>query len=539
MLLSSPVLLNTFFALCLLLAPYTATQTTSDRFDLRGKVINAVTGEPVSGALVQLSDQKSVFSQSDGSFVFTNLSRGQVVVVVRKPGFFNDQGVTQSNPGMSSMTPVPFAGEVVAKLTPEGIIFGQVTNENGDPMYAVAVRAQRWQVVDGRRQLQVVAEARTDDEGNFRLAELTSGGYYLAFEPVDRGIRLNRLRRKEQDEEGYGLQFYPGSSDFAAATTVQVRPGAQLRISHTFRRQRLFDVSGIVRGTNLENSFQLMLVSSSGASAGRNVRLDPKSGEFQITGVPPGTFMLTAFSFKRRNNAQDSDSPPLRAMLPIHVNSDLTGLVLSVGAGISAAVQLRDEVQDHADPGNFHQVVVRMIPKEFPQHGQAITVPPSPDSPRAHSLIEGLAPGIYSVDAMPMGAAYVASLRCGSIDLLRDDLTISPGAAPPPIEVTLRNDGPQLTVAWENGMAAGVVVYSQEFPRRSLLAQIYNATTSISVPNLAPGIYQVFALNDVAELEFRDPAAVEPYLKHATVVSLQPGDSASVRVAIQQSAESK
>src|SRR5438309_231242 len=85
-------------------------------------------------------------------------------------------------------------------------------------------------------------------------------------------------------------------------------------------------VSGIVRGANLENSFQLMLVSSSGESAGRNVRLDPKSGEFQITGVPPGTFMLTAFSFKRRNNAQDSDSPPLRAMLPIQVNSDLTGV---------------------------------------------------------------------------------------------------------------------------------------------------------------------------------------------------------------------
>jgi Carboxypeptidase regulatory-like domain len=269
MLLGSSVLLNTFFALCLLLAPSTAPQTTSDRFDLRGKVINAVTGEPVSGALVQLSDQKSVFSQSDGSFVFTNLSRGQVVVVARKPGFFNDQGVSQSNPGMSSMTPVPFAGEVVAKLTPEGIIFGQVTNENGDPMYAVAVRAQRWKVVDGRRQLQVVAEARTDDEGNFRLAELTSGGYYLAFEPVDRGIRVNGLRRKKQDEEGYGLQFYPGSSDFAAATTVQVRPGAQLRISHTFRPQHLFDVSGIVRGANLENSFQLMLVSSSGASAGR------------------------------------------------------------------------------------------------------------------------------------------------------------------------------------------------------------------------------------------------------------------------------
>ena len=88
-------------------------------------------------------------------------------------------------------------------------------------------------------------------------------------------------------------------------------------------------------------------------------------------------------------------------------------------------------------------------------------------------------------------------------------------------------------------MAAGVVIYSQEYSRRSLAAQIYNGTISISGPNLAPGIYQVFAVNDVSELEFRNPIAVERYLKHAKVVSLQPGDNASVRVMIQQSAESQ
>jgi len=153
--------------------------------------------------------------------------------------------------------------------------------------------------------------------------------------------------------------------------------------------------------------------------------------------------------------------------------------------------------------------------------------------------IEGLAPGTYSVEATSTGAGYVASLRCGSVDLLKDDLTIAPGSAPPPIEVILRNDSPQLTVALENGMAAGVVIYSQEYSRRSLVAQIYNGTISISGPNLAPGIYQVFAVNDVSELEFRNPIAVERYLKHAKVVSLQPGDNASVRVMIQQSAESQ
>jgi hypothetical protein len=249
--------------------------------------------------------------------------------------------------------------------------------------------------------------------------------------------------------------------------------------------------------------------------------------------------MLSATSFKRGGDAKVSDLQALTTMLPIHVSSDLSGLVLSLGAGTSAAVQLRDEVQDNASPNNFHQVVVRMIPKEFPQYALAVSVPPSPDASRTPAKIEGLAPATYSVEATPVEAGYIASLRCGSIDLLKDDLTIAPGSAPPLIEVILRNDGPQLTVALENGMAAGVVIYSQEYSRRSLVAQIYNGTTSVSGPNLAPGIYQVFALNDVSELEFRNPIAVERYLKHAKVVSLQPGDNASVRVMIQQSVESQ
>src|SRR5205807_2284435 len=125
------------------------------------------------------------------------------------------------------------------------------------------------------------------------------------------------------------LQFYPGSSDVAAATVLQVRPGTQLRISHMFGRQHLFEVAGIVRGTKPEDPFQITFVSSSGDAVMRNLRLDPKTGRFQIKGVPPGSYMLTATSFKRGSDAQVSDLQALTVMLPIHVSSDLSGLVLS------------------------------------------------------------------------------------------------------------------------------------------------------------------------------------------------------------------
>jgi len=226
--------LVTLFALCLLFPPCAAAQTASDRFDLRGKVINGATGEPVGGALVQLPGQESQFSQSDGSFVFTNLPRGQLAVTSRKPGFFNDYQLGRWGPAVFAQIAVPTETDVITKLAPAGIIFGQVKNESGDPMDGVTVRAHRWQVQDGRRQLQSAGDATTDDKGNFRIAELLPGSYSLAFLPANRGGRvLTTLKRKTEAEQGYGLQFYPGTSDVASADALEIRTGAQLHINHS------------------------------------------------------------------------------------------------------------------------------------------------------------------------------------------------------------------------------------------------------------------------------------------------------------------
>jgi hypothetical protein len=521
--------LHPLFALCLLLAPCAAPQTASDRFDIHGKVINAVTGEPIGGALVQLSDL-SQFSQSDGTFTFTNLSSRIFPVFVRKPGFFNNQDLGRWN----AQNILPAEGDLLVKLTPEGIIFGQVKNEIGEPMEGVTVRAQRWQVAYGRRRLRSVLDTTTNDEGNFRIAELIPGSYYLAFAVSGRGI-LNG--RKAHQEDGYGFQFYPGTADITAARPLEIRAGAQVRVVHTFGRQRLFEVTGVVRGASQDSPAQMSFVSSLGDFIG-SIRLESKTGQFQIVGVPAGTYMLSASSFRRRSDGQPTDSPPLTAMLPIHVDSNLDGLILNLANAPSAVVQLRDEVQGDTSPNNFHQVLVRMFEREFAQYAPGVVVPASADVPRAPVPVQGFAPGTYSVEATPLGTGYIASLRCGSIDLLRDDLTIAPGSAPPPIEVTLRNDGAQLSAALLDGAKpATFVIFSPEYPRRTIF--LSNSTGSISLPNLAPGIYQVFALNAGAELEFRNPSVVEPYLKNASSVTLQPGDNTSVRVEMQQSADSQ
>src|SRR5260370_36793474 len=145
--------LVTLFSVYLLFPPCGSTQTPSDRFDLHGKVIDAATSEPVSGALVQVPGQETQFSRSDGSFVFTNLPRARLAVIVRKPGCFNDRELGRWGPALFPQIGVPTETDVIIKLTPEGIIFGQVKDESAEPMDGVTVQARHSQITAGRKRL--------------------------------------------------------------------------------------------------------------------------------------------------------------------------------------------------------------------------------------------------------------------------------------------------------------------------------------------------------------------------------------------------
>jgi len=180
-----------------------------------------------------------------------------------------------------------------------------------------------------------------------------------------------------------------------------------------------------------------------------------------------------------------------------------------------------------------HQISLQMTPQEFPQSTSSIMIPPNPSDQRAPTRFSGLAPDTYAVSGWPNGSGYIASMRCGSVNLLRDDLTLALAAAPPPIEVTLRDDGAQLTVkTMENGRPAiaGVVIFSREYPKRTLLA---GSVYSTSISNLAPGTYHVMAMRGAESLEFRNPIAMERYLAHAREVNLGPRGDVTIEVEVQ------
>jgi hypothetical protein len=218
----------------------------------------------------------------------------------------------------------------------------------------------------------------------------------------------------------------------------------------------------------------------------------------------------------------------------IHLNSDLTGVVLTLNRVNSLRVQLRDEIPPDGTNA-VHQVRVRLISKELAQYAPATLAGGAEGEQLALGRIDDILPGTYSVEAAGFPSGYIASLRYGDKDLLREDLTVAPGSELPPLEVTLRSDGAQLNIAVQEegqNFAGDVVIYSEEFPKRSVVVQM-NGASGLTQDNLAPGRYLVFAVEDGQELEYRNPAKMEKYLGQATEVILQPGDKTSVRVKLQ------
>jgi hypothetical protein len=509
-------------------------QQPSPTFELRGVVVNSVTGKPVAGALVQLFafTQLTQFSGSDGTFVFTGIARGRFPLTARKPGFFNEQELGSPWQGPGLVAVVPSEKEAVVKLMPEAIIYGRVTSENNQPLEGIIVRAQRWQIVDGYRELEFVTLATTDDQGNYRFAGLKPGTYFLRFKSVNVLHPYAALGTEKAGPEDYGSEFYPGVPDLTSATPIPIGFGSHVDIDQILTKQATFQISGTVVGANLAaNGVNLTVMDNEGDAVPKMVRFDRNTGRFQIAGVPAGTYLLSATALGFSGAGTPPQQSELHAYLPISITSDLSGVSLMLRPGISIPVRIDDETSQDA-PGNARQVYLRMNSRFSRNFSQAIIFSRAPNGQISPAAVNGLVPGTYDVAASVFGPGYVAELRCGDVNLLRRDLKVGPSGALPPIDVTLRDGGGQLSgTVTENGQPApaGVVIYSEDYPKRSQLVQT-DESGRFSASNLAPGTYQVLAVKNPQDLEYRNPAIMQEYAGRGAEVTLTPYGKATIRL---------
>jgi hypothetical protein len=534
-------------------------QISQGDYKLFGTVVNAITGEPIRRALVQIvvTQTFGVLSDSEGKFEFEGLPEGRLHVGVRKPGFFNESdikaGPVIASGGLSfgpegDGTKVgPDTPPLTLKLIPEGVIFGRI-DTNGEPLEYISVKIFAIGIHEGGKYWEQRGETATDADGAFRASNLQPGTYYVMVGGMWNSVARIRPSAKEK-EQGYGEVFYNNAEDMNGATPIEVSPGQQAETNFSLKPTSMFRVSGTINGLQGQGA-DLSFIGSSGVPARFPTHFNPINGQFE-TMVPGGAYTLEARGFNK-------DGSVLSANLPIRVNSDLSGIQLTLAPAISIPVDVRREdvaqargtdltinyysgvdAAGHPYRGNFADASVvglHLRPRTMSLQNQEITssfrVNPGG---QPQSQIANIEPGRYVVTFPLNSRWYVQSAQCGSVDLLHEDLTIATESQSPPIEIVLRNDPATLTgsISSESPEAdAKVLVVPDGAATRTQVAYIHDG--HFEMDGLAPGDYSVIALNTVQGLEYTNPEVIAPYLAHAQHVSLQGSQKSDVNVELVQ-----
>jgi Carboxypeptidase regulatory-like domain len=563
-----------------------ASQPSQGGATVEGTVILAGTGQPLSGAKVQLFraflqrrgggppspdggpppdlgdiTPHAVTTAQDGRFLFENIKPGEYRLAAFRSGGYVPAEFAQRSPTSVGISFELAGGQkmqgVQLALTPTGSISGRVYDRDG-PVGKLQVQALRPIYREGKRTLTIVQSVQTNDRGEYRLFWLPPGQYYLTAKPFSDGaigavfiteptrlgtfeqasspiVTTRTLPGGELVEETQLPVYYPGTTDVNGATRVDLRPGAMadgLDIAITTGPVR----TRHLRGVALANGQPAALAGikaiprasdpSLVIAAGRT----NADGSFDVSGVAPGSYFLFA-----------STNSGMTGGLAMQVgDADVDNIVIPMTSGIRVSgrfvIEGRSRNDDGLEMANLRITLTRdpnLI--GMPPAGPSFSPPPSADG---SFVLQDVPPGDLrvSVRALPPDA-YIKSIRMGSADVLDGGLHIT-GTPRDLLEVVIGADA---------GRLSGTVMNTRQEPLANIKvavvpgapdrerSDLYKSTTTdqsgrFRIQGLAAGSYTVFAWEEIEDGAWQDPDVIRAYESRGTSIRIRDGADESVQL---------
>lgn len=519
-----------------------------EKASIAGSVVDAVTEQPLKGAEVRLRSMPgagtpgmqatSAVTDASGHFVFEGISAGRYLLLASHDDYVHDE---HENPRLRGklqlVTPGEHLSDVVLRLLPGGVIAGHISNETGKPLRGVVVQAMKSSYPRGRRELHDVAQAISNEVGEYRMAGLAPGKYYV------RAKVPGALTAKPNADKSYAPLFYPSAIDQTRAVALELRAGEELAgidmnflPVHTVRiRGRVVDAR-----TSLPcREAEVTLLSDQGEtifSPSKNFAAGGQAA-FEFPGVPPGSYILVA---QPPGTPQQPKTLWGRTSIEVgDTNVEHADILVSPGSEISGHIRLEGKT-----PLDLTKLVGTLEPLEasslaglMPDIDNAVV------RPDGSFVFREVPEGIYRISFVPVPASFYLK-SAGAADVLETGVNVGRGRAPAALDLvmtqgTARIDG---TVVSDDKPSPGAtVVLVPEGKQRTLPDDYRQAVTDplgrFVLRNVVPGDYALFAWEQIERDVYLDPDSLSRYEDQAKAVHVEEDGHLSLQLDLIPEAE--
>ncbi len=297
---------------------------------VEGSVIDARNSRTVPRAGVKLmglkgAGSKSVRADGNGHFIFEWVEPGRYRLVAERQGFFSDERKREYQP-MFDVGSGEHVKNILVRLMPTAVVAGEVVDEFNDPVQNIEVKLLAVKMRLGRMYLSPAGKTITDDRGQYRVAGLHPGRYYIvaeckaadtqaqlvqAAQPIVAQTNAVGRQRPVNDPQvdsslnpdaafTYPPLFFPATSDFQQAQAVALSPGDEIAANFLLISTPVVSIRGrVINGMTGEPAGKAAIfaywtpyMEGDGIPAKTS-----ENGTFEVRGVAPGSYTLrTSFT---------------------------------------------------------------------------------------------------------------------------------------------------------------------------------------------------------------------------------------------------